>query len=215
MSISLASCTIQDLWWRRSSTRSQLLERRLKGSSDPEVDELIKDVVEANRELERFLSRVAALMDAARPEAQPRLPLAASVLSASMHWKQALADAQGKIVENGPIPEVMAPNKTHHVLVELIGNSIRFREESRPLIVELSARHEPPNVIMEVKDNGQGWDPEFTSRLFRPFEKLDGRKGGFGLGLAIAKSIMERSGGELTATPLTPGACFQAVIPVG
>ena len=198
---------------RRSATRTQLLERRLKGSADEEVDGLIKEIIEANRNLERFLARVAALMDATRPETQPRLPLQVAVLSAVHQAKQALAEAKGTI-ETTPIPDVMAPNKTHHVVVELINNSIRFRDDTRPLLVEIAARHEPPNVILVVKDNGQGWDPQFTSRLFIPFEKLDAHKGGFGLGLAIAEAIVGRAGGQISGVPLPQGSRFEAVIPV-
>src|SRR5215471_11537896 len=161
---------------RRAATRTQLLERRLKGNADEEVDGLVKEIIESNRDLERFLGRVAALMDAARPESQPRLPLTAVMLSAVLQAKQALAEANGRI-DTGVVPDVMVPNKTHHLLVELINNSIRFRDDTRPLVVQITAQHEPPNAILKVKDNGQGWDPEFGLRMFTPFEKLDARKG--------------------------------------
>jgi light-regulated signal transduction histidine kinase (bacteriophytochrome) len=198
---------------RRAATRTQLLERRLKGGADQEADGLIQEIIEANRDLERFLGRVAVLNDAARPESQPRLPLSAVVLSATMQLKQALAEAKGA-VETGPMPEVMVPNKIHQVLVEVISNSIRFRDDARPLMVEIGARHETPNLILQVEDNGQGWEAEFGSRVFAPFEKLDARKGGFGLGLAIARAIVERAGGAISGTPLTEGASFEIVIPV-
>jgi signal transduction histidine kinase len=68
-------------------------------------------------------------------------------------------------------------------------------------------------VMIEVEDSGQGIEPQRLGRIFEPFvtTKLDGS----GLGLAICSRIIERHGGELTASSDGKnGALFRIVLPV-
>jgi signal transduction histidine kinase len=197
---------------RRASARTQILERRISEGAGADTAEALQGVLEAQRDLEKFLRRVAALVDASRPEAGPQLPLPTLILAAELHWKQALTDA-GARIEVGAIPDVLVPNKIQHVLIELIDNSVRYRREERPLKILIEAKEVPPNVTLQVTDNGEGWDSSHSERMLRPFEKLDARKGGFGLGLAIAQAIVERAGGQLQGTPLGEGACFALTFP--
>src|SRR6185369_8712169 len=95
--------------------------------------------------------------------------------------------------------------RTRQVLVNLLGNAIKFTPEgevrialsSRPLP---GGRHE---VHFAVSDTGIGIPGEGLDRLFIAFHQLDGtlarRHGGTGLGLAISKRLTELMGGEIWA----------------
>jgi light-regulated signal transduction histidine kinase (bacteriophytochrome) len=67
-----------------------------------------------------------------------------------------------------------------------------------------------------VKDNGIGFEPHFSERIFGVFQKLHSKEvyGGTGIGLAIVKKIVENHNGIITATgELNEGATFDIFIP--
>jgi signal transduction histidine kinase len=70
---------------------------------------------------------------------------------------------------------------------------------------------------ISVKDNGIGFEPRFSERIFGVFQKLHGKEvyAGTGIGLAIVKKIVENHNGIITATSeLNKGAQFDIYIPV-
>jgi PAS domain S-box-containing protein len=83
------------------------------------------------------------------------------------------------------------------VLRNLVGNALKFTPEGGR--VELRVRPDGDAVRCEVRDTGPGIDPADHRRIFEPFSQLAaGRRArGAGLGLAIAKAIVEAHGGEI------------------
>jgi len=64
------------------------------------------------------------------------------------------------------------------------------------------------HVVLEVEDDGKGISPDLQARLFEPF--VSGRTEGLGLGLFLAKDLIERMNGELKLAFTSPkGTCFQ------
>jgi signal transduction histidine kinase len=64
---------------------------------------------------------------------------------------------------------------------------------------------------LAVVDNGPGIAPALRARVFEPF--VSGRPGGTGLGLAVARGIVERHGGELCLADSTAGCRFELSLP--
>lgn len=89
------------------------------------------------------------------------------------------------------------------VLMNLLGNALKYSRDRDPAIVSLSETGPPGDAMATyvVKDNGAGFDMKHASRLFRVFERLhDGRRfEGTGIGLATSKRIIERHGGTIWA----------------
>ena len=101
------------------------------------------------------------------------------------------------------------------VMGNLLGNAIKFTPEGGE--VSFSARRDGTNVLFEVSDTGPGIPPEQVSHLFEQFwQARKNDKRGVGLGLTIAKGIVEAHGGRIWVTS-TPGAgsTFSFVIPAG
>jgi signal transduction histidine kinase len=108
----------------------------------------------------------------------------------------------------------MVPARLEVVWEELISNSCRFRDAGRPLKIRIDASQNADTLQVHFADNGSGWNPDFAETLFQPLQRSSSQKGGFGLGLAIARATVESVGGQIHAQLGAPGACFQVLIPV-
>jgi chemotaxis family two-component system sensor kinase Cph1 len=100
------------------------------------------------------------------------------------------------------------------LLIALIRNSLVFRSEAPPQI-HVGARAQHSEWVFSVQDNGLGFDPVYAERIFRPFERLYGKRyPGSGLGLALARNIVIRHGGRIWAeSEAGKGATFRFVLP--
>ena len=109
--------------------------------------------------------------------------------------------------------------KIRRVIMNLVNNAIEFTSDG---CVSISFRHRKEdygaNLMITVKDTGIGMTEENVETLFSKFSQVDmGRtrkKGGLGLGLAIAQTIVNRMGGFITVrSELGKGSEFRIVIP--
>ena len=93
--------------------------------------------------------------------------------------------------------------RIHQVLFNLVDNAVRFTPPGGE--VTIRAWRDDDRVQVEVHDTGVGVAPEHLSRLFERFYRADPARsrddgGGTGIGLAIARSIVEGHGGRIAAT---------------
>ena len=114
------------------------------------------------------------------------------------------------------------PTRIRQILINLIGNAIKFTETGGVrLITELLHREGQSFLQFDVVDTGLGMTPEQAARLFQPFTQADSsttRKfGGTGLGLAISKRFAELLGGDITIaeTAVGVGTRFRATVGTG
>jgi signal transduction histidine kinase/DNA-binding response OmpR family regulator/HPt (histidine-containing phosphotransfer) domain-containing protein len=93
--------------------------------------------------------------------------------------------------------------RLRQILVNLVGNAIKFTPEGSVLVqIELQEKHEDSVVLhFAVSDTGIGIPAEYMSRIFEPFAQADSSTtrhyGGTGLGLSISKAIVEMMHGKL------------------
>jgi light-regulated signal transduction histidine kinase (bacteriophytochrome) len=84
----------------------------------------------------------------------------------------------------------------------LIGNSLKFRSEEKPL-VRISAARDNGMWRVTVADNGIGIEPAYREKVFAVFQRLHTRSEypGTGIGLALCKRVVERHGGAIWIEP--------------
>ncbi len=109
--------------------------------------------------------------------------------------------------------------RLRQVLLNLLGNAVKFTPELGEVRLELHARP-TGGIRIEVTDNGPGIPPEHRSLLFHDFSRLPSNQSagreGHGLGLAISAGLVEAMGGEIGMTPgpEARGSCFWANLPL-
>lgn len=136
--------------------------------------------------------------------------LAAVVREAAMIVKP-LAAAKGLRfplrVPDGPIPFHTDAGKVRLIILNLAANAVKFTEEGE-VRLELDLDVEDGALLLRVGDTGLGIEPDHAERVFDPFwqvDQSDGRAGGTGLGLAVARQLAGLLGGQLTMES-EPGA---------
>ncbi|CUW41411.1 Signal transduction histidine kinase [Magnetospirillum sp. XM-1] len=124
----------------------------------------------------------------------------------------------GAVIESAPLPTVWADHhRLAEVFVALIGNAIEYRSPDRPPVIRLSTRDEGAFQVIEVADNGIGIEESYFDRIFEVFQRLHSRTAhpGTGMGLAIAKKMMEHLGGTIRVrSSVGEGSTFSLVLPM-
>jgi signal transduction histidine kinase len=164
------------------------------------------------------------LLDVASIEAG-RLRLDRQILDATASFDEAaslarsLADRSGlevRATRPATLPSVLAdPDRVLQVFANLVGNAVKFT--ARGGSISLSAATADHYVQFSVSDTGPGIDELERDRLFDRYWQAQrlGRRGGAGLGLAIAHGIVDAHGGEIRVESQPgKGSTFTFTLPV-
>lgn len=128
------------------------------------------------------------------------------------------AAGDGKaVVDVGDLPPAVGdPSLLRQVAINLVGNAIKYSGKRPDPRIEIGGRPDDGENVYWVKDNGVGFDMRYASKLFGVFQRLHDRSefDGTGVGLALAKRILERHGGRLWAEAVEGrGATFSFSLP--
>jgi chemotaxis family two-component system sensor kinase Cph1 len=107
----------------------------------------------------------------------------------------------GAVITHDPLPTILGDGaQLLQVFQNLIGNALKFRGDKPPQI-NVSAVKNKNEWIFSIKDNGIGIESRHLDRIFIIFQRLNKRSqyDGTGMGLAIAKKVVERHGGQIWA----------------
>jgi chemotaxis family two-component system sensor kinase Cph1 len=136
--------------------------------------------------------------------------------TALQNLKIVLEETKGAVTHD-PLPVIIADETQMVQLFQnLIGNGLKFHGPQPPLI-HVSAKQEGTNWIFSFQDNGIGIEPQYFEKIFVIFQRLHTRDKypGMGIGLAIAKKIVEQHGGRIWVESETEkGSTFYFTIPL-
>jgi signal transduction histidine kinase len=151
--------------------------------------------------------------------------------------KEVLADLEARVieldarVEVGDLPVIEADStQMRQLLQNLVGNALKFHREGEQPVVQIRGDLLSQRVprfsgeaiagdcaVITVTDNGIGFDEKYAERVFTAFERLHSRSAydGTGIGLSIARKIVWRHGGDITAKSAPDqGATFTITLPL-
>lgn len=133
-----------------------------------------------------------------------------------------IAEVGGEIAADR-LPVVQAdPRQMLELFQNLLANAVKYHREGVPPRIRLLSRtvtsaNGAPSVVVEVTDNGIGFEEQYRERIFGIFQRLHGRRvfDGNGVGLAVCRKIAERHGGSIVAEGRPgEGATFAVTLPI-
>ncbi|MGH7930157.1 MAG: sensor histidine kinase, partial [Candidatus Binatia bacterium] len=145
-----------------------------------------------------------------------------SIVSAAVETVQPAADAKSITIEsslgNSLGPYQCDPDRLQQVVWNLLSNAVKFSDNGKKVQVRLERVNSEARI--KVIDMGSGIDPQFLPHVFDRFRQADSstarRYGGLGLGLALARHLVELHGGTIEARSSGKGlgACFTVRLPL-
>jgi signal transduction histidine kinase len=124
----------------------------------------------------------------------------------------------GAQVHVGALPTINGDAlQMRQMMQNLISNALKFRRDGVAPEVSVDSAVADGVATISVRDNGIGFDPQYSRRIFRVFERLHGRHAypGTGIGLALCRKIAERHGGTIVADAMPgAGATLTVTLPV-
>lgn len=196
-----------------------------EAASDDDQVQRAAEVIERNAQAQRHL--VDDMLDVSRIiTGRLRLELRRIAIlepvRAAVESVEPTARAKGIHLEIlGPetSPQVTAdPNRLQQIVWNLLSNSLKFTPEGGR--VEIEVREDEGSILLEVRDDGQGIDPDLLPHIFHRFRRGGGfsgkgSKAGLGLGLSIVQHLVEMHGGRIEAESEGPdqGSTFRIRLP--
>ena len=196
---------------------SQLVERSLAAQLSGEQRQWLSSLGTAARLMRSLLHDVQVYLGESNAPL-PRRPIPADEALAIARRKLSRAlDESGAAIEAAPLPTVWADHhRLSEVLAALIGNAVEYRSPERALLIRVSSRADGSFTIIDVADNGIGIESIYFERIFEVFQRLHSRNAhpGTGMGLAIAKKMVEHLGGTIRVRSTAgEGSVFSIVLP--
>jgi two-component system sensor histidine kinase ChvG len=180
-----------------SEERRERIARNLRRSSD-RLERVVNELLD--------LARVEAGMPR---ESQERVDM--SELARAL-----VADAQTdhpeiafELETSGALPLRGVPLRLEAAVRNLIDNAASFAKSR----IDVSVAREDDRIVLGVRDDGPGIDPELLPRVFERFFTTRGGRAGTGLGLAMVRAVAQAHGGFARASSNASGAFFELVLP--
>jgi signal transduction histidine kinase len=197
--------------WDRFSDEQKLLMLATVNADADRVTRLLSELLDVSR------------IDAGRLELRRQVVDVPAAVRRCVAGSVAAGEAEDRfrIFADDALPEMwLDPDKLDQVLHNLVENALRHGDGTITLRVEAMADTPDdsagPGAVITVADEGDGIPEETVARVFTKFWRGGARRGGTGLGLFIAKGIVETHGGTISAgRSEAGGAEFRFTLPAG
>lgn len=200
------------------------LSMALNGDAGKLSEKMKKYLTEASKSTERLVVLVEDLLSTLRIS-ENKVELNSQNFELSQIIKEAVSNLKNKGKDKGikinfgqssMIHAFGDPLRSKQIIENLLDNAIKYTEEKG--LVKIVIRNNPESVIVSVKDNGVGIAQQDCQKIFDRFTRINNplsiKAGGTGLGLFIAKNLVERQGGKIwVESKPDKGSTFHFTIP--
>lgn len=202
---------------RKIALLTGMLQRTAGAKLDGEERGMLARVRAAAENQSTLVKELLAMSLIGRETRPPEPVDLAAVLREVLEELAPLLREAGAEVALGELPRLRAHRAlVHRLLRHLISNAVKFRRPEQPCRVRLESRRAEGGVELVVKDNGIGFEPRFSSKIFEPFCQLHSSSvyQGHGIGLAVCRRVAQRYGGRIKASGAPGvGATFVVWLP--
>ena len=217
----LASQTCHDVEepLRAVTTFVQLIEERPEGRLSKDERAYLEHVIAASTRVRRMLRSFLSYSHAGRGrrERLGRIDLGIAAAAAVQSMRGLIEETGTAVRFEGTLPQVEGDfGELQGLFEQVIGNAIHYRKPGSAASITVATKPAgDQEQLITIADNGPGIPSDLQSAVFLPFKRLHGRQyPGAGMGLAIAKRIVEAHGGRIwiEAAP-DGGACICFTLP--
>ena len=185
---------------RMVASHTQLLAKRYKGQLGSEADESIAFAIDGCNRMKALILALLAYSSIGTNGDSKHEIAAEDALKESLENLRAAIKHSGAEVTYESLPSITINHaQLVQVFQNLVGNAIKYRSASVPVIHVSAAKNSSNEWMFVVRDNGMGIAPRHFERIFLFFQRLHEPEEfeGAGIGLAICKKIVERQGGRI------------------
>lgn len=213
---------------RKVQAFGNLLQSKLGGKLENEEATYLNKMINATMRMQLLIEDVLTLSKLSNTEVLFEETNLSKILKRIEEDLEIIIKEKGAKLIIEELPEVEAvPGQMHQVFQNLVSNALKFNDKPNPAItikqidipkdiVKRLNINPSKYVCIEVKDNGMGFEEQYKEKIFGIFQRLHGRNyEGTGIGLAIARKIIENHRGFIEAkSQVGEGTAFYVTLPV-
>ncbi len=189
---------------------------------------VVADLHKVNNSATRMQSLLDDIMSYARVAAREQLYSHEADLNQILgevveHFADELTGSHARITF-ADLPTIYGSTfQLRQLFMNLIGNALKFSREDVPPEIQVTylpyqaseaEAQDDTFFVIEVTDNGQGFDEQYKERIFKLFQRLDTQIQGTGIGLSICRKVMENHQGKIdVASCINQGSTFRLYFP--
>lgn len=202
---------------RHVQTFASMLEGNASGEDEHRVEALSRNV-RRMREMLKDMREYVTFLHYQEPRPR-RVEVEVLLDSVERRVRGRFPDAAFSLSVQPGLPAVKADLTLLFQLFEhLLANAVEYRSPDRHLEVEVTGAKVEDQIRLDLRDSGMGVSPRHREAIFQPLRRLHpgmSRRGGTGMGLAIARRIVEAHDGWVYLLWSTPdeGSCFRVQLP--
>ena len=180
---------------------SNLLRNDVGGALPEPADRDVMFIVDAATRMQVLVQNLVDLSQTSNGVMHYREVALDACVDRALAALSATVQEVGATISRDALPVVQGDDAMLTRLYQnLLSNALKFCGTNTP-IIHLTAEQQGEYVVLGVRDNGIGIEPEYQKQIFMPFKRLHGRDeyAGTGIGLAICRKAIKRHGGRIWA----------------
>jgi light-regulated signal transduction histidine kinase (bacteriophytochrome) len=181
----------------------QMLSDATAGQLSGQAQRYLKTIKGASQEMGQLIDDLLAFSRMGRTELHQSTVSLDHLIQETVKALEMETQGRNIIWKRNPLPEVLGdPAMLKQVLVNLLGNAIKYSRPRDPALIEIGTLgQENGCLVFFVRDNGVGFDMKYAQKLFGVFQRMHRAEEfeGTGIGLATVQRIIARHGGRVWA----------------